>query len=167
MPCNVAVLNQNILFTALNEVHVASYADLIWLNSFLYFLCSWPKVKNFDSKASDFVLEMLDIYGYEPLDELRDGNSNESVELATDMNEDEDRGDESYNYMKNGIRPDILYVTDTAAEIQEALALQNEKRDIRAVSRKEIGWLTFLYLFDLYDTLLHLFDLYDTLLHQD
>lgn len=89
---------------------------------------------------------MLDIYGYAPLDELRDGNMNDTDDVLVkknkddvNLNEGERDGDASYTYMKDGIRPDILYVTDTAAEIQEALALQNEKRDIRAVSRKEIG----------------------------
>jgi hypothetical protein len=94
-------------------------------------------VKNFDSQASDFILEMLDIYGYAPLDELRDENSNEITEVAKEINFD--GVDESYDFMKDGIRPDILYVTDTAKEVQEALALLEEKRDIRAVSRKEIG----------------------------
>jgi hypothetical protein len=92
-------------------------------------------VRNFDSQASEFLLEMLDIYGYAPLDELRDGDANEIAAKELDFKGDDD----SYNFMKDGIRPDILYVTDNTKEIQEALALLNEKRDIRAVSRKEIG----------------------------
>lgn len=82
---------------------------------------------------------MLDIYGYAPLDELRDEDTTELEEIVTRDSNIEEISDESYLFMKNGIRPDILYVTDTATEIQEALALYNEKRDIRAVSRKEIG----------------------------
>ena len=98
---------------------------------------SWPKVKSITTQASEFISEMLDIYGYAPLDELRDEVPDE---LTIAIKDTPCMGNkyEGYEFMKEVIRPDILYVTDTAKAMQDALALLKEKRDIRAVSRKEV-----------------------------
>lgn len=90
------------------------------------------------SQASDFVLEMLDLYGYSPLDELRDEASADAFGEAAKSHIKSGSIDDSYDFMREVIRPDIQYVTESTRNMQEALALIKEKRDIRAVSRKEI-----------------------------
>ena len=98
--------------------------------------CSWPKIKSIETQASDFLQEMMDTYGYAPLDELRDDSPEE---LISDITEKNTKKFNNYDLMKEWIRPDILYVTDSSKEMQEMVALLKEKRDIRATTRKEIG----------------------------
>jgi len=98
----------------------------------------WPKVKSIRTQASDFIKEMLDTYGYAPLDELQDDTPPLEDLKSSTKKKPATLQSENYKAMVDLIRPDILYVTDSNKDLKAALALLKEKRDIRAVSRKEI-----------------------------
>ena len=94
------------------------------------------------TQASDFVSEMLNTFSYAPLDELRDETPNDIVELEKEIDYHEKTNflqSESYNFMKEPIRHDIMYVNDSMQDMKEILTLLSEKKDLRVVTRKEIG----------------------------
>lgn len=102
---------------------------------------SWPKLSKIGTQASDFVSEMLNTFSYAPLDELRDETPNDIAELEKEIDYHEKTNflqSESYNFMKEPIRHDIMYVNDSMQDMKEILTLLSEKKDLRVVTRKEI-----------------------------